>query len=200
MSCLKTTCGERSPNMQCPEASELLSLRLDRRLSSDEERCLQAHLASCEACREEWQALQQVHRLFGQARMVAPPPLMKERIMARIRRRDDRLAAWRRGLLFFLGLVIVLILSSSLFFGLSAIVINAPDSSSLISTLAEAATRIVAITATVFQALATCLRALLASANWLIVVGYLAMAGALLMGWTRLVTRPYRGSVEQQGL
>lgn len=194
------TCIERSPNMQCPEASELISLRLDCPLSAEQERVLQAHLADCQACQEEWRMMQQVHAMFDKVKLALPPPLMKEQIMDKIRQRDSRLATWRRGLLLFFSVSILLILVTALFIGVSSLIVSALNGPSVIRPVAEAFTHIVAIVATVFGASATCLRALLTSSNRLILVGYLLLAGALLLGWTSLVTRPYRAIAERQGL
>ena len=83
--------------MQCLEASELISLRLDQRLSADQEQVLRAHLVDCQTCQKEWQMMQRVTALFDKASLAAPPPLMGDRIMARIRQRDRRLAGWRSG-------------------------------------------------------------------------------------------------------
>jgi anti-sigma factor RsiW len=186
--------------MQCPEASELISLRLDCPLSAEQERVLQAHLADCQACQEEWRMMQQVHAMFDKVKLALPPPLMKEQIMDKIRQRDSRLATWRRGLLLFFSVSILLILVTALFIGVSSLIVSALNGPSVIRPVAEAFTHIVAIVATVFGASATCLRALLTSSNRLILVGYLLLAGALLLGWTSLVTRPYRAIAERQGL
>ncbi len=199
MNCPNMPFIERSQSMQCLEASELISLRLDGSLSAEQEQALQAHLLDCHVCQDEWRMMQRVTALFDKVSPMLPPPLMKERIMIRIRQRDSRLAGWRRGILLSLGTITALTLCSILFIGLFALVASALNGPFVIRTAVEAVTHIVAIVTTVFGASALCVRALLASPNWLILVGYLILAGALLLGWTSLVTRPYRAIAEQQG-
>ncbi len=53
--------------------SELMSLALDGLLQEADLRRLHEHLATCPACRAEWQAMQQVSALFDQAAPVGPP-------------------------------------------------------------------------------------------------------------------------------
>lgn len=183
--------------MQCLEASELISLRLDQPLAAEQERVLQAHLANCQTCRTEWQMVQRVHTLFDGVSRALPPLQMKERVMASVQLRDGRLAAWKKGFLISVGLIMALALGAAFCLGISALVAALLSGPLFIQPLIETVARLVAIVTTVMEALIICLRALLASPTWLVVVGYLLLAGALLVGWTRLVVRPYR-SVDGQ--
>jgi len=185
--------------MQCLEASELISLRLDEPLSAEQERVLQAHLADCQTCRKEWQMMQRVTDLFDNVSLALPPPRMAEMVMARICQRDRRLTAWQSGMWLSAGLIIALLLGSVLIVGISSLVVNAMDGPSFVRAFAQAITHLVSIVATVLEASAIVLRALLASPTWLVVVGYLILAGVLLLGWTRVVMRPYRAVAERQG-
>ncbi len=184
--------------MQCLEASELISLRLDQPLSAEQERVLQVHLANCQACRKEWQMMQRVTALFDKVSLALPPPLIGERIMARIAQHNRRRAAWRMGLLLSTGLTLALVVGSILCMGVYSFVTNVLDIPSLARNLTGVITHLISIVTTIFEASAICVRALLASPTWLLVVGYLILAGALLLGWTRLVMRPYRAAAEQQ--
>lgn len=191
-------CPERLQNMQCPEASELISLRLDQRLSADQERVLRAHLVDCPTCQKEWQMMQRVTALFDKASLAASPPLMGDRIMARIRQRDRKLAGWRSGVLLSLGAIFALALGSVLCMVIFSLVFSALNEPSFVRTAAETMMHVVSIITTIFEALMIFLRALLASPTWPIIVCYLILAGGLLLAWTRLVTQPYRIIAERQ--
>ena len=68
--------------MRCDWASELMSLRLDGQ--PHDEAGLQAHLASCPACRQRWQGLQAVDRLLAHPPMAQPSADFTARVMARL--------------------------------------------------------------------------------------------------------------------
>lgn len=74
--------------MQCQQASEMMSLRLDGRLGDAEEAALEAHLAACESCQATWHRLQALECLLRSAPAVAPPPRMRVHTLARLERRE----------------------------------------------------------------------------------------------------------------
>jgi anti-sigma factor RsiW len=62
--------------MECEHGEQftaLMSLALDGWLDGDDQQRLDRHLATCPACRAEWQAMQQVSALFEASPMVGPP-------------------------------------------------------------------------------------------------------------------------------
>ncbi len=65
-----------------------MSLKLDGLLDEEQERALQAHLATCTACRAEWETLQFVSRLLGDQPMIPAPVGFVARV-------EHRLAAAR---------------------------------------------------------------------------------------------------------
>ena len=65
-----------------------MSLKLDGLLDEDQERALQAHLATCAACRAEWEALQLVSYLLDKQPTVPTP-------IGFVARLERRLAAER---------------------------------------------------------------------------------------------------------
>ena len=76
---------------------EKMSLALDGLLAAPEETELQAHLAICPGCRAEWEAMQAVSRLLGQASLVSPRVDLALRFEEQLRlRREQR--RWIRGL------------------------------------------------------------------------------------------------------
>lgn len=55
------------------QMTALMSLMLDGLLEDPDRHRLDKHLASCAACRSEWEAMQQVSALFEHSAMVGPP-------------------------------------------------------------------------------------------------------------------------------
>jgi predicted anti-sigma-YlaC factor YlaD len=55
------------------QMTALMSLALDGLLKDSDRQRLDGHVASCPACRSEWEAMQQVSALFASSDMVGPP-------------------------------------------------------------------------------------------------------------------------------
>ena len=87
----------------CQEASQLMSLALDRNLTQGEARGLESHLNQCPTCQEEWEAMQRISRLFTDAPLMGPPPGFTDRVMQRLAQRQAR----RRRLLTGAALLVV---------------------------------------------------------------------------------------------
>lgn len=75
--------------MHCTQASEMMSLRLDRRLSSAEMAQLDEHLSGCAACQTEWDRLYRLHCTLDSAPMIQAPVRIRVNVMARLSRRDQ---------------------------------------------------------------------------------------------------------------
>ncbi|MFS8570685.1 MAG: DUF4349 domain-containing protein [Thermaerobacter sp.] len=71
--------------MRRPHVVDQLSLYADGMLPADEAERVRAHLAGCEECRAEWEALQQTLALLRSLPGEEPPEDLVESIMARIR-------------------------------------------------------------------------------------------------------------------
>lgn len=80
----------------CKVYRHWMSLKLDRLLGQQQERALQAHLATCAACRAEWEALRFVSLLLDNQPMVSPPSGFVERVERRL---TAEKAARRRGVM-----------------------------------------------------------------------------------------------------
>src|SRR5947209_20253173 len=70
--------------MHCKKATQLLQLYIDGRLTMEETRALEAHIARCAACREELELLQEVAYALRDLRLIAEPEDLKTKIMRRI--------------------------------------------------------------------------------------------------------------------
>ncbi len=68
----------------CEVYRRWMSLKLDGLLTQDQERALQAHLATCAACRAEWEALQFVSCLLDEQPMVPAPSGFVVRVERRL--------------------------------------------------------------------------------------------------------------------
>lgn len=72
--------------MTCRDVQSLLSEHIDGVLSSSDENRLQDHLAKCDACRSELDALRDAVRLIRRVKPVEPPPDLLPRIHAKLAR------------------------------------------------------------------------------------------------------------------
>jgi predicted anti-sigma-YlaC factor YlaD len=68
---------------------ELMSLALDGRLTTQERVTLQSHLATCEECRAQWAAFQQVDLTLSSAAQVMPAPGFAARFAQRLARQSQ---------------------------------------------------------------------------------------------------------------
>lgn len=91
--------------MRCEQAMKLMSARLDGELGEKEIARLEAHMATCSACRAEWYRLRAMDRLLCSAAMLSAPSGFPLRVMARIRRRDRTRRVVIGGVLLLLGTI-----------------------------------------------------------------------------------------------
>lgn len=91
--------------MRCKEATQQLQLYLDHRLTIDQVRALEAHIAGCTVCLEELTLLEEVAYNLHTFKFVAEPDDLNEQIMRRVSiaasRRNvpaSRFSLWRPSL------------------------------------------------------------------------------------------------------
>lgn len=92
--------------MRCKEASQQLQLYLDNRLPIEQVRRLEAHLASCNTCREELTVFEKVIHDLETFKVVAEPADLNTKIMRRValasqqqNTSPSRFSLWRPSLL-----------------------------------------------------------------------------------------------------
>jgi Putative zinc-finger len=92
--------------MRCKEASQQLQLYLDNRLTIQEVRTLEAHLASCQACLEELTLFETVVNDLEMFKVVAEPDDLNVKIMRKVamaasqhNTQPSRFSLWRPSLL-----------------------------------------------------------------------------------------------------
>jgi predicted anti-sigma-YlaC factor YlaD len=175
--------------MQCREASELVSLRMDVALSPDEEQLLDVHLGGCRHCDEEARAMARLDLLLAAAPMVSPAPLFAGRVMARIQRRRRWLAIVRGSMVLALGLVIVAALCIVPLAHPSSPVGGLLREPSLVSALVGLLVRITNTAGTLLGAVRLVGGAFVGTSGHLLLAGLMALAAATALVWLRLVGR-----------
>jgi predicted anti-sigma-YlaC factor YlaD len=86
--------------MSCEKYEKLISLYLEKELDEEEEKDMLQHLASCESCSQQLEAIQYMQRMLKQDdRPIEPINKMKRKIYARI---------YRDLLIMFAGFVIMI--------------------------------------------------------------------------------------------
>jgi len=173
--------------MRCHDAHEWMSLKLDRRLPADLERELQAHLANCPACAEEWSTWQEIANLFEGAPLAEPPEDLAARVLLRLEARPH----WSALLCSLLALLAGLVAISALFLApwaqacsLALRVILTPGALGAISHAVADVVRPLALAA---EAVRIAVRAVVTPKSALAALGYGAVLLAALAGWLRLV-------------
>jgi predicted anti-sigma-YlaC factor YlaD len=73
--------------MPCDRASEMMSARLDDRVSPAESKKLDEHLASCAACRELWRRLRALDAVLAAASLASAPAALQVDVLERLNRR-----------------------------------------------------------------------------------------------------------------
>jgi|LSQX01.3.fsa_nt_gb predicted anti-sigma-YlaC factor YlaD len=175
--------------MQCREASELVSLRLDVALPPTAEQSLQEHLGECQGCHWEADALARLDLLLSEAPRVRPAPQFAGRVMARIHRRRRWMAVWRGGVVLVLGMIIMAALCLVPLAHPASPVADVLNSPSLVSTLVGVLVRIANLAATLMGAARLVGEAFVGSSGHLFLAGLMALAAGLALIWLRLVGR-----------
>ena len=76
--------------MQHCECGENVSLYLDGLLSQDQVRRMEEHLAQCDACRHEWEAMCWVSSMLKAEPLASPAPGFARRVLSRLQQREAR--------------------------------------------------------------------------------------------------------------
>lgn len=82
--------------MNCPHIMRLLSACQDGELDPERRRQVELHLQGCAACRDEWQALQELERRLLRLSRPEVDPFFPTRVMAALPGRPGQGAFWRQ--------------------------------------------------------------------------------------------------------
>lgn len=170
-----------------------MSLKLDGLLSREQERALQAHLATCAACRAEWEAMQLVSHLLDKQPMIPAPPGFVARVEHRL---AVERSARRRGLLgagtLVFGALSLVMLGLSSLVGLVFPLWPLLKQPSLWEGLTGWLTRVADVGLAIGDAIALLLSSLFNSVGGHILLTYMLAVLLLTLLWSRLVLRRVR--------
>ncbi len=167
-----------------------MSLALDDLLDGDEERDLHAHLAVCEPCNQQWQIWTQINQQFQMPPILLPPVNLAAQVDARIsaaeKRREFRIGVLLAALTLFLWTVgfagVGLVIGFLVFNQIGSI-------TEIFHSIAYLWTTVLVISGSIGRALV----GLSENPSALgVVLGYIALAGVSLAGWTRFLRRTTR--------
>lgn len=180
--------------MPCQDASELMSLSIDNRLSSAEQQNLEVHLAACESCRDEWAYMRRMNALLAGAKRVQPPPGFTTHVMARIQQRILWRNILRGGSLMLVFSLLVAIIFSLIIIAVSPVFypfMRTPFFAAIIAFFERSNTLVL----TCSNAFRLILNAAFNSNYPFIVIGYLMVAVVLVIWWTKVLLVPSRKSL-----
>lgn len=175
--------------MRCPEASELVSQRLDGALSAEADASLAEHLGECPDCSLEAEMLSRLDMFLTSAPPVAPAPFFAQRVMARVQRRRRWVAIIQGGLVLLLAMAVgqsafllPLLSPASPVGGLAR-------SSPFISAMAGLLVRVVGLASTLLGAGARLGEAFVGAPAYLALAGLMLLAAVLALVWLKAVGR-----------
>lgn len=163
-----------------------MSLHVDGLLSPEEQQQLQAHLADCQACREQWAALSWVSSRLKAEPPAAPAPDFAARVTARLERRETRRRRLYGSIAICVGSVGLWALAA-----LAVLLIFSLWQPSLQAILVDVGLSllrgVLALLSVLGQALRVVAYALLTRPAGLLLIGYGLLALALTVFWTRVL-------------
>lgn len=185
--------------MPCQDVSELMSLSIDNRLSAAEQQNLDAHLAACDSCRDEWAFMRRMNALLVGAKRVQPPPGFTAHVMARIQQRTLWRRVLQRGSLMLVFSLLFAVILCLIIIGISPVFLPALQAP-LFASIIAFFERSNGLMLTCGNAIHALLSAAFSSNYPFIVIGYLMVAVVLVIWWTRVLLVPNRkpSNVNQQ--
>lgn len=175
--------------MQCYKWDEWMSLHLDGLLSPGQQEQLQAHLADCQTCREQWATLSWLSVRLKAEPLATPAPDFTTRVTARLEQRETR----RRRLYSSIGLCVgsvglwtVAALVVLLLFG---VLVDPSLHTILVDVALSLGQNSLAFLTVLGEALWSLVYAVVTRPVGLLILGYALLAAALTAFWTRVVLR-----------
>ncbi|MGI6374467.1 MAG: zf-HC2 domain-containing protein [Anaerolineae bacterium] len=175
--------------MECVDALELISQRLDGPLGPVEEADLQVHLAQCPRCQSVSRALTQVDAMLVATPALPPPAALSGGVMARVARRArlDRLV--RNGLITVLSLALVVV---ALVLPAVQAVQAAQQSNVFAAVMARMGDDLAQLARAVVSPLVTVVRTVVLGDGYAYLLAWLLLALALVLAWVGVVARVIR--------
>lgn len=175
--------------MKCDTYREQMSLWIDSQLTQDEIRRIEAHTATCQACRSALDALHRVDRLLVSAPMMSPAPGFSARFQVKLAARRRRRRTWA-GVATLMLATLALLMGAIIVVGISGLALWQSLSASglltqgigLLLDLGKALAASLRLTWLVIDALSRGLRHPL-------FIAYTVLTALLVVAWTQIVTR-----------
>ena len=166
----------------------LMSLSLDGMLSPEDQRALDGHLHTCDACRVEWERWQQIDALLEAEQALAPAPGFSARVAEQLEQRGrSRRRLLGRALLVGGSLSVWGMVSLALVVANLLWMVSDP---SMAVYFAHVLTQLVSAAGLLVKAVLMGLESMASPSVWPWVAGYLCVVLALTALWVRLVRRP----------
>lgn len=175
--------------MKCDTYREQMSLWIDSQLTQDEIRRIEAHTATCQACRSALDTLHRVDRLLVSAPMMSPAPGFSARFQVKLVARRRRRRTWA-GVATLMLTTLALLMGAIIVVGISGLALWQSLSASglltqgigLLLDLGKALAASLRLTWLVIDALSRGLRHPL-------FIAYTVLTALLVVAWTQIVTR-----------
>ena len=178
--------------MQCQQATEWMSLRLDNLLDQEEQRALDAHLATCPDCRKTWAAMQRISAMLTSAPEAIPAPDFTARVMGKIAERRSRKQLIAGYTVLTLGLLLLLALPLSYLLGPLSWASKSGTLSAIWGEAPSLVVRIASIATSFADACALLLKAILTVTPKFILVAVALVSSVLTVLWIRLISGPQK--------
>lgn len=175
--------------MQCFRWDELMSLRLDGLLSPDQQQQLQAHLAECQTCREQWAVVSWLSLRLKAEPPAVPAPDFTARVTARLEQREARRRRLCSSIGICVGSVGLWAAAALAVLWLYAVLVDPSMRSMLVDVALSLGQNALAFLTVLGRALWPVIYAVVTRPAGLLVLGYAVLAMALTAFWTRVVFR-----------
>ena len=176
--------------MHCSDCSQQLSLYLDDLLNQEQATRLQGHLAACEGCRAEWEAMRRVSSLLETEPSFTPARGFTARVLLRLQQGEARRRRVRSTLGVLMGSVGLWAIAAVALALLLAMLWQPSLRVLWTDVLLPLAEHALAIVAVLGRALYAVARELCMRPTLLLLPGYALLALMLSVLWTRVVLRP----------
>ncbi len=175
--------------MQCSKWDALMSLHLDGLLSPEQQQQLQAHLAGCQACREQWAALSWLSVRLEAEPPVAPAPDFGARVTARLEQRETRRRRLYSTIALCAASVVLWTVAAVAVLVLFAVLVDPALKPLLMDLALSVGQNALAFLTVLGKALWSVVYAVVTRPTGLLVLGYAVLAVTLVGFWTRVVLR-----------
>jgi len=175
--------------MQCSKRGELMSLQLDGLLKPEQGQELQGHLAQCQTCREQWEAMSWLSSALTAEPMVTPAADFTSKVTARLEKRAARRRRLYSSIVVCIGSVGLWAMAGLAVLAVTAVLVDPSMHAALVEVVLSLGQSALAFLTVLGKALWSVAYALFNGPTGLLLLGYGLLAVALVAFWTRAVFR-----------